>query len=206
MLDEVMKEQLAGIFAKMEQEVTMKAVLDLSDDKSREMAEFLRVVETLGDKLHLELYAPEEAGQISELDATYLPVTGLYLDGQYGRVAFHGIPGGKEINSFVLAIYNLAGPGQAISGGTLKKIQKLKREANIKVCVSLSCHHCPLVVAAAQQIAIHNSCVTAEMIDARLYPELVAKYHIERVPMMIINDREIHMGNKTIDEIVYLLK
>ncbi len=44
------------------------------------------------------------------------------------------------------------------------------------------------------------------MIDAALYEDLVAKYDIKRVPMMIFNDREIHMGNKTLDEIVGLLK
>ena len=44
------------------------------------------------------------------------------------------------------------------------------------------------------------------MIDAALYEELVAKYKIERVPMMIVNDSEIHMGNKTMEDIVTLLK
>lgn len=44
------------------------------------------------------------------------------------------------------------------------------------------------------------------MIDAALYTDLVAKFNIERVPMIIFNDEEIHMGNKAIEEIVTLLK
>lgn len=44
------------------------------------------------------------------------------------------------------------------------------------------------------------------MIDAALYPELVEKFNISRVPMMITNDRDIYMGSKTIEEIVNLLK
>lgn len=203
LLDEAMKAQLANVFAKMEKNVTMKAVVDLSNDQCREMAELLCEMEKLGDKLDLELYTLEEAEQAAELDITYLPVTGLYREGQYGRVSFHGVPGGKEMNSFVLAIYNLAGPGQTIPGRTLKKIEKLKKPANIKVCVSLACHHCPLVVTAAQQIAIYNPNITAEMIDARLYPELVEQYHIERVPMTIINNKEVYVGNKTIDDILF---
>ena len=57
-----------------------------------------------------------------ELNTAWLPVTGLYKDGAYGRAAFHGVPGGREINSFVLAVYNLAGPGQEVPKGTRKKI------------------------------------------------------------------------------------
>ncbi len=87
-----------------------------------------------------------------------------------------------------------------------RKIQRLDKKTNIKICVSLACHHCPLVVTACQQIAFLNPNIEAEMIDAALYEDLVAQYDIKRVPMMILNDSRIVMGSKTIDEIVTLLK
>lgn len=206
LIDETLKTQLQGIFSKMQEPVTLKAVVDLRREKDAEMAAFLNTAASLGEKLSVELYSPEEASGVPELDTTYLPVTGLYKNGTYGRAAFHGIPGGKEVNSFVLAIYNLAGPGKEVSRGLKKKIEKLNKKTNIKICVSLACHHCPNVVAACQQVAILNPNVEAEMIDAALYEELVAKYKIERVPMMIVNDSEVYMGNKTIEDIVTLLK
>nr|WP_243277705.1 MULTISPECIES: thioredoxin family protein [Clostridia] len=190
----------------MEKPVTIRAVVDLSGEKDREMASFLRVIVSLSPKLGLELYGPGEADQVPELNTAWLPVTGLYKDGTYGRAAFHGVPGGKEINSFVLAIYNLAGPGQEVPKGTRKKIERLDKKTNIKICVSLACHHCPLVVTACQQIAFLNPNIEAEMIDAALYDDLVAEYDIKRVPMMIMNDSRIVMGSKTMDEIVTLLK
>ena len=205
-MDQGLQAQLSGIFGKMEGSVTMKAVVDLSRDKDQEMAAFLKAVSALSQKLDLELYGPEEASMVPELNTAWLPVTGLYKDNIYGRAAFHGVPGGKEINSFVLAIYNLAGPGQAVPGGLKKKIDKLAQKTNIKICVSLACHHCPVVVAACQRIAILNPNIEAEMIDAALYEDLVAKYDIKRIPMMIFNDSEIHMGGKEIEEIVTLLK
>lgn len=110
------------------------------------------------------------------------------------------------MNAFVLAVYNLAGPGQEVPKGVRKKIDRLKKRTNIKVCVSLACHHCAGVVAACQQIAILNPNIEAEMIDAALYEDLIAQYKIERVPMIIFNDKEIHMGGKTIEEILALLK
>ncbi|WP_027644203.1 thioredoxin family protein [Enterocloster clostridioformis] len=206
LVDQGLKEQLAGIFGRMEKRVTIRAVVDLSGEKDREMASFLRAIVSVSPNLELELYGPDEADQVLELNTAWLPVTGLYKDGAYGRAAFHGVPGGREINSFVLAVYNLAGPGQEVPKGTRKKIERLDKRTNIKICVSLACHHCPLVVTACQQIAFLNPNIEAEMIDAALYDDLVAKYDIKRVPMMIINDSRIVMGSKTIDEIVTLLK
>ena len=205
-MDQGLQAQLSGIFGKMEGSVTMKAVVDLSRDKDQEMAAFLKAVSALSQKLDLELYGPEEASMVPELNTAWLPVTGLYKDNIYGRAAFHGVPGGKEINSFVLAIYNLAGPGQAVPGGLKKKIDKLAQKTNIKICVSLACHHCPVVVTACQHIAILNPNIEAEMIDAALYEDLVARYDIKRRPMIIINDTEIHVGSKEMAEIVALLK
>lgn len=206
LIDQELKVQMSDILKKMEDPVALKAVVNISREKDLQMASFLKSIVSLSEKLSLELYSPEERDQVSELNTDFLPVTGLYKAGSYGRCAFHGIPGGKEINSFILAIYNLAGPGQKISNGLQKKILKLETKTNIKICVSLSCHYCPGVVAACQQIAILNPHIDAEMIDAALYTDLVARYNIERVPMIILNDKEIYMGNKTIEEIVALLK
>lgn len=201
-----LKEQLKTVFARMQSSVTIKAVVDLAQEKDAEMAAFLTAVAALGEKLELELYTPGEApDNVPELDTAYLPVTGLYQGGRYGRVCFHGVPGGKETNSFVLAIYNLAGPGQELSKEQAEKISRLTKKAKIKICVSLACHHCPKVVAACQRIAILNPRIEGEMIDAGLYPKLVEKYHITRVPMMIINDHDVHLGAKEMDEIIDLL-
>ena len=60
------------------------------------------------------------------------------------------------MNSFILALYNLAGPGQAIDDKTLNRIKAIDKPVKLKVCISLSCKFCPDVVAACQRIAILN--------------------------------------------------
>lgn len=204
LINEKLKQDLSGIFAKLTEEVTLKAVIDMGTEKGVELAGFLTVIESLSPKILLEMYSCEEAD--TELGSSYLPVTRLYKNGKYSGIAFHGVPGGKEINSFVLAIYNLAGPGQDISRWTVKKLHKLDQKINIKICVSLACHHCPKVVAACQQMAALNENIEAEMIDAALYPELVERYKIERVPLVIVDDRDVYIGPKTIEEMIELLK
>lgn len=205
LLDEALKEQLRALLGRMTQPVLLRAVLDESGGAGREMAEFLNAFCGLSDRLSLELYRPEESGCAPELDTAYLPVTGLYQDGVYRRAAFHGIPGGKEINSFVAAVLNLGGAGKGVGFLQKRKIDKIQKKTNLKICVSLSCHHCPAVVAACQQIALLNPNVEAEMIDARLYEDLVKQYQIERVPFLIVNDQDTYMGEKTMDDIVKLL-
>lgn len=205
LLDETLRGQLRQLLARLKQPVTIKAVLDPESGSGREMAEFLNTFCSLSDQISLELYHTDEAKEVPELDTTYLPVTGLYQENIYQRAAFHGIPGGKEINSFVAAVLNLGGAGKGVGFLQKRKIDKIQKKANLKVCVSLACHHCPAVVAACQQIALLNPNVEAEMIDARLYEDLVKQYNIERVPFLIVNDQDTYMGEKSIDDIVNLL-
>lgn len=206
LIDEKLKNDLSGIFQRLEDAVTIRAAIDMSTEKGNELAGFLSVIASLSEKITLEMYAPQEPECPQELDTQWLPVSGLYKNGQYSGIAFHGVPGGQEINSFVLAVYNLSGPGQKLDMWTKRRIRKLTEKANIKVCVSLACHHCPKVVTAAQQIAALNDNIEAEMIDAGLYPDLVEKYGIERVPVIIINDDRKYIGAKTIDELMDLVK
>lgn len=204
LLDEKTRETMRGIFAKLNRNVTIKAVVDIKEEKSLEMASFLRTLAELSSLITLELYAPSEGTDLG-MDTEHLPATGLFLDGAYTGVSFHGVPGGKEINSFVIGIYNLAGPGQEISRAAVKKIGKLKRPARIKICVSLACHHCPGVVIACQRIAMMSPLVEAGMYDANLYPDLVEKFKIERVPLVIINDKDAFAGPRSIEDLTQLL-
>ena len=206
LLDEKTRETIRGVFQKLNRDVTLKAALDVKEPKSAEMASFLKGIAALGAHVHLELYeADEAAAQLKEfMDIKRLPATGLFTGGTFTGAAFHGVPGGKEINSFVLGIYNAAGPGQELSKGAVKKIGKIRRPVHLKICVSLACHHCPGVVIACQRIAMLNPAVTAEMYDGGLYPDLVDAYHIERVPALIVNDSDVFLGPRSIEDLAQL--
>lgn len=202
LVSEELKKQISSIFSKMSKKVELKAVLDFEDEKSLEMGAFLRAIASCSDLITVKFYEKNECEGIDkELHAEYLPVVGLY-DDSYTGVCFHGTPGGKEINSFIAAIYTLGGASSALDKRVAKHIDSISKELHLKIFVSLACHHCPHVVAACQKIALANDLVTAEMYDAKLYPDLVEKYKIERIPMTVINDSVIFMGQKTLEEIV----
>uniref|UniRef100_UPI003260D0CB hypothetical protein n=1 Tax=Clostridium sp. NkU-1 TaxID=1095009 RepID=UPI003260D0CB len=116
----------------------------MEQEKDSEMASFLHVISELGEQLSVELYTPAEAAeQVPELDTAYLPVTGLYKNGEYRRVTFHGVPGGKEINSFVLAVLNLSGGGQEVP----EKLKKTHWQAEEKKQISRSVCPCHAITA-----------------------------------------------------------
>ncbi len=202
LVPEELKKQMAPLFEKMVKTVKMIAVLDLEDEKSLEMGAFLKAIASCTGKLELELLEKDSNLEVQkELHAEHLPVVGIYTD-SYTGACFHGTPGGKEINSLIAAICFAGGAAQPLDKRVKKYIDSIKKPMEIKVFVSLACHHCPHVVAACHKIAISNPYITADMYDAKLYPDILEKYKIERVPMAVINDSTVIMGQKSIEEIV----
>lgn len=206
LVDAALKENLKTIFERLERPLCLKAVLEPDQRECTEMGAFLKAVAELSPMLELQLLEKGEDPQADrELDTAHLPVTGLYQEGEYLGAAFCGVPGGKEINSFVSAILNAAGPKKEYDEKILKKLGKLKKKNVIRVCVSLSCHHCQSVVTAGQTLALLSPNVECIMIDARLYLDLVEQYKLSRVPAVLIGEA-LYMGEKDMEELLALLR
>lgn len=208
LLNDDLRAQLKGVLDKIESEITLVSIVDESLDKSIELRDLILDIEDLSQKVKAEIYIKGQNIEIEKkINADKYPVVAfLDKDKNYSGVKFHGVPGGHELNSFILAIYNLAGPGQEISEEILTDIKKIDKKVNIKVCVSLSCHLCPEVVVSSQRIAIENKNVESEMVDISNFKELKDKYKIMSVPAIIVNDDKIYFGAKKINEIIDLIK
>ena len=198
-LTEEMKESLAPVFARFEKEILVKVYLDTSS-LSREVEVFVREMEPLSEKVRYEIQRAGAEG-VTRPSLRICDSQGNYLGAE-----FHGVPGGHEFNSFIIALYNGAGPGQSMGEDIRQRIQKITGKTDLKIAVSLSCTMCPDVVMAAQKIALENPLVTAEMFDLAHYPDLKEKYQIMSVPCLIINDSRISFGKKGIGQILDLLE
>ena len=113
-------------------------------------------------------------------------------------------PGGHEFNSFILALYDVAGPGQELRPETREKIAQITAPVDVKVLMSLSCTMCPDVVTAVQRIAAEHADVRADIYDIRYFPDLKKKYNVMSVPCVIVGE-ELFFGRKHIDEIADIL-
>lgn len=208
LLNDNLRAQLKSILDKIEKEVTLVSIVDEALPKSLELRDLVLDIANLGDKLNAQIYTKGTKPEIeSKINADKFPVVALLNDkGEYSGVKFHGVPGGHELNSFILAIYNLAGPGQNIDDKILSDIKSIDKKTNIKIAVSLSCHLCPDVVISSQRIAIENENIEAEMLDLSEFSDLKAKHKIMSVPAIIVNDEKIYFGAKKIEEIISLIK
>lgn len=197
-----MRAQLKELFGKFSSKITVKALLDKSPLASQ-MEGFLNELSGISD--HVECLVSRESDQTAPSE-TLPALCVLRADGTESGIRFYGIPGGHEFNSFVIGLYNAAGPGQAITKEEEERIGNINKPIDIKVAVSLSCTMCPTTVMSAGRIAAENKMVKAWTYDLALYPELKERYQIMSVPCMIINQERVEFGKKSVEDLLNILE
>jgi thioredoxin reductase (NADPH) len=193
-----MRQQLDTVFSRMERKLLLKLYLD-SRPVSGELEGFVTALGELSDKLTVEVAE-------RQLTQSYAPCVTICLEnGTETGLAFHGVPSGHEFTSFVLGLYNAAGPGQAIDAETRRRIAAITKSTDIKILVTLSCTMCPDLVVAAQRIAGENPNVSAHVYDIRHFEDLKNRFKVMSVPCMVVNDRDVYFGKKTIQQVLDLI-
>ncbi len=193
-----MKSQLEELFGKMSGRLILELHLDGSA-VSDELRSYVTALASITEKLTV---ITAESDKLKE----HTPfVRILHDDGSATGLAFHGVPGGHEFTSFVLGLYNAAGPGQSLDGQAKKDIGNIKSKVDIKILVTLSCSLCPDLVLAAQRIAAESKNVTAEVYDINHFDKIKQKYNVMSVPCMVINDEHISFGKKSVRQIIDII-
>ena len=194
-----MRQQLDTVFSRMEKRLLLKLYLD-SRPVSAELENFMTALGALTDKLFVEV--------VDRLTLeSFAPCVKVCLeDGTDTGLAFHGVPSGHEFTSFVLGLYNAAGPGQALDDPTRQQIAAITNKTDMKILVTLSCTMCPDLVVAAQRIAAENPNVTSHVYDIRHFEDFKSQYNVMSVPCLVINDKQVSFGKKNISQILELLK
>ena len=193
-----MRQQLDTVFNRMERPLLLKLSLD-NRPVSEELEQFITALVALSDKLTMEVID-------KQAEESFAPCVEVCLaDGTPTGLAFHGVPSGHEFTSFVLGLYNAAGPGQALDDATKEQIARIKEKTDLKVLVTLSCTMCPDLVVAAQRLAAANSNVTAHVYDIRHFENMKNQYNVMSVPCMVINNETVSFGKKNLSQLLTLL-
>ena len=194
-----MRQQLDAVFNRMERPLLLKLYLD-SRPVSTELENFITDLGQLTNKLTVQVCG-------RQAEETVAPCVEICLaDGTATGLAFHGVPSGHEFTSFVLGLYNAAGPGQPLDETTRQQIAAITNKIDLKILVTLSCTMCPDLVVAAQRIAAEKPNLTAHVYDIRHFENLKNQYNVMSVPCLVINEKQVSFGKKNISQILELLK
>lgn len=202
LFDDAMLAQLNAVFQRMASPLTLELHLD-DRPVSSELEGYMTELAKLTDKLDVR-HADTSGDAASELP--YVAV--VRADGTPSGLAFHGVPGGHEFTSFVLGLYNAAGPGQPIADEDRSAIAAIDKPVRLRVLVGLSCTMCPEVVTAAQRIAADNAKVTADVYDINHFGALKDEFNVMSVPCLVVDEggsEQVSFGKKGLAEVLQLI-
>ena len=193
-----MLSQLHTVFDRMASSLILRLCLD-ETPVSAELEHYMQELAAQSEKLSVEQGDPSKV--------QHLPCVQICRsDGSWTGLAFHGVPGGHEFTSFVLGLYNAAGPGQVLDEETEAAIRAIRKPVELQVLVSLSCTMCPELVTAAQRLAAAHPDISAQVYDLNHFPDLREQYQVMSVPCLVVNGGEqISFGKKNIRQLLELL-
>ena len=210
------RQQLNVVFGRMSRPVTLALELD-DTPLSTELRGFIDALVALsGGKLKSTVddgeYEKDDTGRavfdVEHVLPAARPCVRMVVDGEPTGLAFHGVPSGHEFNSFVLGLYNAAGPGQPLGDDLIERAKSIASPLNIMILVSLTCTMCPETVLASQRLASLNPAVRAEAYDVSHFPELKDQYGAMSVPCIVINrggEQTVEFGKKSIPQMLELV-
>ena len=211
------KQQLNVVFNRMSRPVTLALELD-DTPLSTELRGFIDAMVALSDgKLKSVVvdgeYEKDDTGRavfdVEHVLPAARPCVRMVVDGKPTGLAFHGVPSGHEFNSFVLGLYNVAGPGQPLGDDLIERARSITDPLDIMILVSLTCTMCPETVLASQRIASLNPAVRVEAYDVAHFPELRDHYGAMSVPCIVITradgTQRVEFGKKSIPQMLELV-
>lgn len=211
------RQQLNVVFGRMSRPVTLALELD-DTPLSTELRGFIDALVALsGGKLKSTVddgeYEKDDTGRaVFDVDSVLpaaRPCVRMVVDGEPTGLAFHGVPSGHEFNSFVLGLYNAAGPGQPLGDDLIERAKSIASPLSIMILVSLTCTMCPETVLASQRLASLNPAVRAEAYDVSHFPELRDHYGAMSVPCIVITradgTQRVEFGKKSIPQMLELV-
>ena len=202
LLNEQLQGQLRTIFADMKNDMTL-AVFTQKDgcETCEDTVSFMKEIEALSDKIHFEaLDIDADQERAKAYNVKMVPSIVMLNDKkEYLGIKFNGIPAGHEINSFIPAILEVSGAGEALPESFLNQISAIKDPVNIKVFVTLSCPHCAGAVQKAHKLALESPMIDAEMVEAQTFYALSDQFNVSSVPKIVINDQYEFVGNQPLE-------
>jgi glutaredoxin-like protein len=194
MIGEEIKQQLEDIFVDLKNPVQI--LFFNSETQTCEYCEqtqqLLSEIAELSEKIDLEIHDVETEAEIAKrFHVERVPgiVIAAVKDGilQDSGVRFSGIPAGHEFSSLISAISLVSTGDSGLAAPTREWLAAIDKPVHLQVFVTTTCPYCPPAVTLAHRMAMENSHIQAEMVEAAEFYDLSASFGVSGVPHTIIN-------------------
>lgn len=193
-VDDNIKRQVKEIFQHMENIVYVKLFAD--KDRCLTCAQTKEILELLAElapenMIEITTYEREDnPPEIEKYEVERFPTIILHGDTEH-NVVFTGIPSGYEFGTLVEDILDISARKITLKAENLEKIKKIDKPIKIQVFVTPTCPYCPAAVRIAHKLAMANSNIYGEMVEATEFPLLSQKFYVMGVPKTVINEGDV---------------
>lgn len=208
MLDEDLKLKLADITKIFEKKIELVVIKGSNLEETRDIIEMIEDIASTSDKIFVRICEKDDFYiQNKGINLEKLPAVVIFdEEGKFSRIKYTAVPTGQELNSFILAMYNVASPGQKLSEDIKESIKKIDKKLELKIGISLDCHRCAETVQSCQRVVVENENISVEVIDVFSHKDFKIKYDLVNVPAIIVNDNKMFFGQLSIEEVIDILK
>lgn len=156
--------------------------------------QLLEELTSMSEKLELQVYDFVSDNNIAKsYGIERVPATVVVGEHDYG-IRFYGLTAGYEFTSLLESILMVSTGLSGLDPQLERLVKSIEEDVHLKVFVTLTCPYCPRMVHAADQFALANEKIRADMIETSQFPELAQKYDVTGVPKTVINERHSFEG------------
>ena len=189
LLNEQVTAETRLILAALREPVRMTCFTVPECHACRHVVELAGEVAALSTLLRLEkrdLVA--DAQEAARLGIPRVPALALAREGaDRAPVRYYGLPAGHEFGAFLRTLILLS-TGRGAPGVDAAAVAPIVRPASLKIFVLAACPRCPEMVYLCNSVAAASTLVTAEVVDAGTFPDLVSRFQVGAVPKVVINE------------------
>jgi alkyl hydroperoxide reductase subunit F len=194
-IDEETRAQLQGIFKGLVSPVRLVFFTQKNACPTcAQQLELLKDLTSLSSKLELTVYdfvLHGDEGLSYKIDK--IPATAVIGKRDYG-IRFYGLTAGYEFSSLIQAILMVSTGSSGLDPQVEELVKSIKEQVHLQVMVTLTCPYCPRMVHVADQFALVNQNIRADMVEASEFPQLAQRYNVTGVPKTIINEAHFFEG------------
>lgn len=190
LLNEQVTAETRRVLADLREPVRMTCFSEPECHACRNVVELAGEVAALSPLLRLEMRDfAADAQEVARLGIARVPALALAREGaERVPICYYGLPAGYEFGAFLRTLVLLS-TGRGAPGVDEATVAPIVSPATLRVFVLAACPRCPEMAYLCNSVAAASPLVTAEIVDASAFPDLVARFQVGAVPKVVINEK-----------------